>query len=80
MSDDPVIKALYSPGKQQVACVLIQAAYGGDRRACEEVQDWCVDIVDDFMMIAAPLSQWRAIGRMPRDKRPGPDMCKQGVR
>lgn len=73
MSDDPVIRALYSPSQRNVACVIIQAMYDGDRRACHAFEGWCVDIQDDFRMISAPLSQWQAIGRMKPEDRPGPE-------
>jgi hypothetical protein len=76
---DPVIRALYSPGKREVACVLIQAAFGGDRRACTAIHDWCVVIEDDFRMISAPLSKWREIGDLPKDERPGPEFFQPKV-
>lgn len=74
-ASDPIIRALYSPERREVACVIIQAMYGGDRRACEAVQDWRTDspVGADYRMISAPLSQWRKIGMMPRDQRPGPE-------
>lgn len=67
------IKALYSPGRREVACVLIQAACGGDRRACNLVSDWCVTLQDDYVMVTASVEEWRAIGKMAKEQRPGPD-------
>lgn len=77
-SEDPFIRALYSPARREVACVLLQAALGGDKRACNAVADWCTDLADDFMMVTAPLSQWREIGRLPKEMRPGPEDMRRG--
>lgn len=72
--DDPVVGALYSPGKRKIACVLLQAAFGvEDRRACRVFHDWEVNFQDDFIMISAPLSQWEHIGSLPIERRPGPE-------
>lgn len=70
------IRALYSPGAKEVACVIIQAACGGDRRACNLVHDWCTEMRDDYIMVTASVDQWRAVGRMPKEQRPGPDHFK----
>lgn len=71
---DEKIRALYSPSRRQVACVLLQAAYGGDRRACQpHTGDWCIDHSDDFIMITAAAWQWESLAKLPHDLRPGPE-------
>lgn len=77
-SADPVVSALYDPISRGIGCVLLQAACGGDGRPCHhwDAQDWVVSPVDSFRMISAPLSQWIAIGRLPKEQRPGPEAFK----
>lgn len=78
MSDDPIIRGLYSPGLRKVGCVLIQAI-GGDGRAarCFDASDWFTSLEDDMILVSAPLSQWREIGAMPLEQRPGPEVFKR---
>lgn len=77
--EDPMIRALYSPRLREVGCVLIQAAFGGDRRACNAVSDWFTGVEDVAIMISAPLSQWRQIGAMPKEQRPGPEHFRRAT-
>ena len=73
---DEVVTGLYSPSRKEVACVLLQAAMGGDRRVCRAVNDWCVEVADDFIMVSAPWSQWERLGEMKKEDRPGVERFK----
>lgn len=72
MSDD-TIRALYCPETREVACVIIQAMAGGDRRACNFVQDWNTSASAGYVMITGTVEEWRKIGMTPKDQRPGPE-------
>lgn len=75
VEEDHVLQGLYSPSLGQVACVIIGAAFGCDKRITTifHAEDWFVSPVDDMMMIRAPMSQWKQIADMPRAERPGPE-------
>ena len=49
----------------------LQAAYGGDKRACQafNANDWDTSPSSRTVMIEAPLSQWRKVGDMSREER-----------
>lgn len=68
---DPIIRALFSPSLGQVGCVLIQAAFRGDRRACNifDARDWFTAPAPDMVWIAEPASAWEAVAAMPRADR-----------
>lgn len=58
-----MIRALIDPTTQKVACVLLQAAHGGDRRACNIVgaDRWEVSPSAPFVWFEGSLDQWRDI-------------------
>lgn len=69
------IKALYSPSKRQVACVLLAAAFGGGREVCLifDSTDWFVAPQPDMRWISATPEQWRELAAMAPEDRPGPE-------
>lgn len=71
MSEDPIIRAAYNPDTGTIPCVLLQAGYGGDRRACQQfdANDWSTSPSERSVMIEAPLSQWRQVSKMSREER-----------
>jgi hypothetical protein len=46
------IRFLFDTETRRPACVLIQAIYGGDRRACEMFRHWQVDMVKSFVWLS----------------------------
>lgn len=59
------IRALYDPSTKRVACVLLQAAYGGDKRACHILgaDRWETSPTADFVWVEGTVEQWRALER-----------------
>lgn len=72
MSEE-TITALYEPATGMIPCVIQQAMFGGDRRACHffGAGDWIAERLpgDDTIMITAPASQWKVVGLMSREER-----------
>jgi len=70
-----VLKALYSPSKRQVGCVIVAAMFGGDRRVNSIVSaaDWFTGPTDDMVMMSATPAQWRQFAAMSPEERPGPE-------
>jgi hypothetical protein len=72
MSEE-TITALYEPATGMIPCVIMQAMFGGDRRACGFFGpgDWNAEKLpgDDAVMVTAPVSQWKLVGLMSREER-----------
>jgi hypothetical protein len=71
MGADPIVRGLYDPQSGEVACVLINAAFGFDNRATNafDAGDWFTAPRDTMVAVEAPLTQWRAVAAMPKDER-----------
>ena len=67
-----LVRSLYSPTTGIIACVLLQAGLGGDRRPCHcfDARDWEVGFPDDtFGWVSLTMDQWRKLGSLPRQER-----------
>lgn len=65
-------RSLYSPERGMIACVLLQAAFGGDRRPCHYFGsgDWETGFPDDtFGWVELTMKEWRILGAMPKEDR-----------
>jgi hypothetical protein len=66
------LRSLYSPEKGLIACVLLQAAFKGDREPCHffGAGDWEVSFPDEtFGWVELPREAWRRLGMMTREQR-----------
>lgn len=61
LSHGDAIVAICHKVTKKPACVLIQAAFGGDRRVPMMVDSnlWIVDSVDDLVAVSGTIGQWR---------------------
>lgn len=66
------LRSLYSPEQGRIACVLLQAAYGGSREPCRWFGpgDWETGIPDKtFGWIDLTREEWRYLGMLSRAER-----------
>jgi hypothetical protein len=56
-------RALIDPVRKQVACVIIQAAYGGDRSVVHEFDDWLVAPTPDMKWFTGTIEEWRQLAK-----------------
>ena len=67
-----LVRSLYSPTTGIIACVLLQAGLGGDRRPCHcfDAREWEVGFPDEtFGWVSLTMDQWRKLGSLPRQER-----------
>jgi hypothetical protein len=74
-SAGPTAKSLYSPGRKQVACALLAAAFGCDRRVHGIISSerWFTAPTDDMIWVELPIEHWRQLAAMPQEQWPGPE-------
>lgn len=63
MPDEPKFTALYHPGKKQIACVLVQAAFGMSSRPVNLFDDWLTSPDDGLKAYTGTLEQWRKVAK-----------------
>lgn len=70
-----LLRALYSPSKRQIACVLLASMYGADRRVNSIVhgRDWFTAPTDDMTVVTGTAEEWRQFAASPSSGRPGPE-------
>ena len=54
-------RALVDPKRKQVACVLIQAAYGGDRSVVHLFRNWLLAPTPDMVWLNGTDEEWRGL-------------------
>ena len=67
-----MLRSLYSPEKGMIACVLLQAAFQGDREPCHffGAGDWEVGFPDaSFGFVELSREAWQRLGMMTREER-----------
>lgn len=64
-------KALYDPNTGKIACVLVQAAMGGNSFIPNlfKTDDWELTPTPNMKMMSATRSQWDQIAKMTRQER-----------
>jgi len=74
-NDRPVLRALYSPSKRQIGCVILAAIYGADRRvnSIVEGRDWFTAPPDDMTVMSGTVEDWRRFAALTPEQRPGPE-------
>lgn len=73
--DRPVLRALYSPSRRQIGCVILAAIYGADRRvnSIVEGRDWFTAPTEDMTVMSGTVEDWRRFAASTPEQRPGPE-------
>ncbi len=62
------IKFLFDTESRRPACVLIQALYGGDRRACLLFREWETNLTRSLVMVSGTIEEIGALAKKVNDE------------
>lgn len=66
-----MVSALYNPTTGKIGCVLLQSAYGAEKRVSHlfDVADWELAPAEGQAIMQATLEQWRWLAGLEREQR-----------